>query len=257
MVAEDQWAKLNEIIVTLEIPYKATKSMQSVGYGLADFFISWLRIKRSLDRLSEGQLDFAHRMKNAIYDRENLLLETPTMMLAMYLDPRIKGRLNAIQKECAIISLEKLHMRLINTRNPTETGVSNDTLDELNAETFGNRDNISNSADTDNILEALRNCCTKYDAVKPVNIKFNVLDFWRDRKQEFPLLYELACIVHAVHAGQCCVERNFSAFQYVRDSRRCRLLPENMTNILMIRLNKDVHELWKSNEIGQMKEGDF
>lgn len=255
MVAEDQWAKLNEIIVTLEIPYKATKSMQSVGYGLADFFISWLRIKRSLDRLSEGQLDFAHRLKNAIYDRENLLLDTPTMMLAMYLDPRIKGRLNTIQKECAIISLEKLHMRLINAKYPTVTPVANDTLDELNAETFESRDDTTSSTDTD--IGALRKSCTKYDVVKPANIKSSVLDFWRDHKEEFPLLYELACIVHAVHAGQCCVERNFSAFQYVRDSRRCKLLPQNMSNILMIRLNKDVHESWKLSQIAQLKEGDL
>lgn len=42
---EDFWDKGIEMLKVLEPIHVATKEMQQVGYGLADFYISWLRIK--------------------------------------------------------------------------------------------------------------------------------------------------------------------------------------------------------------------
>lgn len=227
--------------------------MQNVGYGLADFYISWIRMKRSLSRLSNARLNLPQRFIEALEEREPLLLDTPTMMIAVYLDPRIKYRLNDIQKECATIAAEKLHIRLNRIDTQHEMDVSpNDTLDEMNAEALGGSTNDNNN--TNVLLAPLRESICKYDAIKPTDVKSSVFDFWKMRKQEFPLLYELACIVHAVHASQCTVERNFSAFSCVRDCRRCKLLPTNMSNILMIRLNQDSYGEWKSDQIFKIKE---
>lgn len=255
-VSHDFWTKISEAVDVLQIPYLATKQMQRNGYGLADFYISWLRMKRGLSRINNGELNLARQLDKALEERENLLLETPTMMLAMYLHPRVKNRLNNIQKECATIAAEKLHIRLTNVGNQSGANVSaNDTLDELNAEVSGgysNADNNTNAAGSNITLGQFRESIIKYDAVRPTDIKSNVFGFWKERKQEFPMIYNLACVVHAVNAGQCEVERNFSAFSSVRDSRRCKLLPKNMSNILMIRLNQDVYNEWKSNQISKI-----
>lgn len=181
------------------------------------------------------------------------MLDTPTMMISIYLDTRIKYRLNNIQRECATIAAEKLHIRLKSMDSQHEMNVSpNDTLDEMNAEALDG--SISGNNNTNVLLAPLRESIIKYDAIKPTDIKSNVLDFWQARKQEFPLLYELACIVYAVHASQCTVERHFSAFSCVRDCRRCRLLPKNMSNILMIRLNQESYGEWKSDKISKIEE---
>lgn len=251
----DFWEKTNEIIQILEIPYITTKEMQRVGYGLTDFYISWLRMTRSLGRITNSatneNLNLAERLVEAMRDRESALLDTPTMLTAMFLDPRLKYRLNATQAELATMSIEKLYLRISNMENRGQVIIDrNDTLDELNAEalvdsanrTFPNREpNI--------ILRPLHESLAKFEAVKPINIKFNVFDFWRERKEEFPLLYKLATIVHSVQAGQCAVERDFSAFACARDSRRCKQRPKNLSNILMIRLNPEVYKEWKSSQI--------
>lgn len=258
------WEKNSEIIDVLQIPFNATKAMQGKGYGLSDFYISWLRMKRSLGRITNGQLNLADKLMEKLEEREITLMETPTMITAMYLDPRIKHRLSreTNSKELAKISVEKIHLRMRNVdKNSNDVNApANDTLDELNAEAM---DNVSNQIPTtilaereSNIhLSLIRESMTKFDTVNPTDIKSNIFDFWKERKAEFPLLYDVACIVHAVPAGQCSVERDFSSFTCVRESRRCKLLPKNMTNILMIRLNQDVHEEWKATRILEIQEG--
>lgn len=195
-------------------------------------------MKRSLGRYNNGQLNLFQRLVEALEDRENLLLETPTMMLAMYLDPRIKNRLSSIQQECAKIAAERLYARLKTMNNQNSRNVStNDTLDELNEEASNYNNSIAdnNISLTTNILSSeFRGAIIKYDAVRPTNIKSNIFDFLKEKKGEFPVMYKLASIVHAVYAGQCVVERNFSAFSCVRSSRKARLLPKNISNILMI-----------------------
>lgn len=255
------WEKSSEIIDVLQIPYNITKTMQGKGYGLADFYIGWLRMKRSLGRIANGQLNIADKLIEKLEERETALLETPTMITAMYLDPRIKNRLNREPTliELARISVEKLHLRMNDVdRNSNQVNAAaNDTLDELNAEAMDGmaNENLTIERESNILLSSLRESMTKFDNVNPTDIKSNVFDFWKQRKAEFPLLYDVACIVHAVPAGQCSVERDFSAFTCVRESHRCKLLPKNMSNILMIRLNQDVHEEWKATRILEIQEG--
>lgn len=42
MVDDEFWEKLEEIVTVLKPAYIATKEMQSIGYGLADFYIAWI-----------------------------------------------------------------------------------------------------------------------------------------------------------------------------------------------------------------------
>lgn len=68
--SDDFWEKLCETIEVLQIPFVVTKTMQHNGFGLADFYISWIRMKRGLSRLSNGQLNLSHRLIEAL--EENL-----------------------------------------------------------------------------------------------------------------------------------------------------------------------------------------
>lgn len=49
-VNERFWTEIDEIVTILEPAYKFTVEMQKVGYGLADFYIGWLRVKINLGR---------------------------------------------------------------------------------------------------------------------------------------------------------------------------------------------------------------
>lgn len=72
------------------------------------------------------------------------------------------------------------------------------------------------------------------------NSSINVLDFWKAKKYVYPELYKIAVVVLAIPCTQVSVERAFSALVLVLTKSRTRLSPENLTDILMVRLNADL-----------------
>lgn len=67
-----------------------------------------------------------------------------------------------------------------------------------------------------------------------------VLEFWQKNKAKFPCMYELARVVFSVSNGQTNVERAFSALDFIYDRRRCKLDPDILNDILIIRLNSTI-----------------
>lgn len=245
---EDFWEKGDEILKVLKPIYIATKEMQKIGYGLSDFYISWLRLQKNLDRFhaEETSLNLTYELERALEKRKSEVLDTPMMLAAIYLDPRVKNKLNATQKECAMLYLKQLntrHQQLTSNRDENqaenETILANNTLDELNEE-FNSAQMYENPDDPIPDANQLIIAFTEYEKVKHVDLKSAVMNFWRIHKNEFPLIYPLACILHAIPASQCLEERHFSSFAYIRSSKRCSLGAENVQNILTLRLNKEL-----------------
>ena len=56
--------------------------------------------------------------------------------------------------------------------------------------------------------------------------------FWEDEKYAQPLLYKLACIVHAVPATQVTCERSFSAYRIVLNEKRYNLHNDTLEKIM-------------------------
>lgn len=55
-----------------------------------------------------------------------------------------------------------------------------------------------------------------------------------------PVLYKLASVVHAVPPTQTTIERAFSAMALILTHLRTNLSDNNLVNILMIRLNREL-----------------
>lgn len=245
------WSKVDEILKVLKPLYIVTKDMQKVGYGLADFYVSWLRIDKSLDRICvEGTLlNLASQLKKALQEYKQQLFDTPSMAAAVFLDPRIKFKLTNEQKECATLYLKKLHVRMHQLKGGEgELDNSRDnTLDELN-EDFVAIHGETDELDTSVFLLEL----AKYDAVKHVDFKHRVMDFWKHNKEHYPLVYSLACVIHAIPAGQALEERNFSSFGYLRCAKRTSMKPKNLRNVLIVRLNKEIFYECKEKQINEI-----
>lgn len=244
----DFWLKAEEIVSILKPCFLATKDMQKVGYGLSDFYISWLRIHKNLDRkIAEGTLlNLASKLKEKLNNREAEVFDTPSMVAAKYLDPRVKCKLSVSEKEIAIHYLKKILNRqnVLKKRPEASNDSVNNTLDELNDELADERET---ETETDENLLILS--LSKYDLVKKIDLKRHVMEFWKENKSEFPVLYSLACIIHAIPAGQCLEERNFSSFSIIRNARRTKLSAANVQNILTIRLNKELLPDLKEEEL--------
>lgn len=225
--------------------------MQKVGYGLADFYVSWLRIDKNLDRIClEGTLlNLASELKKALQEYKQQLFDTPSMAAAIFLDPRVKFTLTITQKECATLYLKKLFVRMEQLKEGdvelNETG--DNTLDELNVD-FALIHGETEELDTSVFLVSLAN----YDGVKNVNLKHCVMDFWKHHKEQYPLIYPLACAIHAIPAGQALEERNFSSFGYLRSAKRASMKPKNLRNVLVVRLNKEIFYKHKEKRVSEI-----
>lgn len=212
--------------------------MQRVGYGLSDFYIGWLRVKKNLQRLVRNELkfDLAKELIKHMEKRAPSLFKTPLLLCSVYLDPRMMKTLSDEQKASAAMDLVKINERFAESdRLSTDTNKFSDTLDEIQEEFEAC--NNGNQSDTDLLLKEI----SIYETEKVYDIRAPVMQFWQENAHKYQLLRPLADILHAVPSNQCCTERSFSSFSYIRSKHRHAMLPQNVSNVLMIRLNKDVY----------------
>lgn len=136
MVDDEFWDHLKEIESVLRSPYNATIEMQRIGYGLSDFYISWIRITMNLRRIENAgpKFDLAAKLREKMDRRAPSLFKTPLMMCAVYLDPRISFKLTDEQKSTSAMDLIKIHERITQAEHSNEENRANDTLDEIQAE---------------------------------------------------------------------------------------------------------------------------
>lgn len=237
-VDEHLWAEIEEIMLVLKPAFNLTIDMQRVGYGLSDFYIGWLRVKKNLQRFVNNRttFDLATKLIRNMERRASSLFKTPLMLCCIYLDPRMMKTLNDEQKAAAVMDLIKIHDRITESdRLNSQTNRLNDTLDEIQEEF---QTHISESrSDADRILQEI----SVYETEKVFDIRAPVMKFWEENAHKYPFLRLLANVLHAVPSNQCCTERSFSSFSYIWSKHRMSMNPQNVSNVLMVRLNKDVY----------------
>lgn len=241
------WTEIEEIVNVLQPAYNLTIEMQRAGFGLSDLYIGWLRVQKNLQRTirAEVKFDLAENLIKKMEGRASSLFKSPLLLCAVYLDPRINFKLNDEQKASAAMDLIKIHERLMNAifRNRNKEQRMDDTLDEIQEEYQTQRN--SNHLSTDRVLQQL----SLFEVEKPYDIRAPVMQFWGENTNKYPLLRPLADHLHAVPSNQCCVERSFSSLSYIRSKYRMSMNPKNLSNILMIRLNKEVYRTLRCERI--------
>lgn len=75
---------------------------------------------------------------------------------------------------------------------------------------------------------------------KLIHHKNSIIDWWKEQKENFPEIYAVAKILNSIPPSQATVERSFSALAYIYGPLRCRLSKDILSDILQIKLNKDL-----------------
>lgn len=242
---DDFWAGVEEIVTVLKPAYNFTVDMQRIGYGLADFYIGWLRLKKNCERFvkDDQQFNLAAKLLEHMNWRAPSLFDTPLFLCAVYLDPRMMFSLSPNQKAEAAMSLNDINSRLKEANN-SEHRV-NTTLDEIREECMRTAQLNGNQNTEENLIQTM----SRYEMENACDIRAPVMQFWMKNREKYPLLSPLADILHAVPANQCCTERSFSGFSYIRSKHRMSMKPQNVSNVLTIRLNKDVYYLLRNERV--------
>lgn len=240
LLTSDEWGRVEKVKAVLEPFNKYTKCLQSTRTTLSDFYGFWLKLKLQLPESSSDSLVIA--IREEMMSREVQLFDNPSMLAALYLDPRYQCVLSQTQKEIAVHHLVNLYKKIAllesesNLENESAVDENINTSDDA-IETYLKtlRGNTSNN-DHDQTPN-IENIVKSFDGVS-VQHSIKVLDYWEECKLLYPELYKLASVIFAVPPTQTTVERAFSAFAIVLTSRRCSLGTETLQNILLVRLNK-------------------
>lgn len=245
---------LKQILRALEIPYEATIAIQHSTYTLSDFYGSWLKMERSLNKLVlenlECECKFALALVGEVEKRKKILLNNQALISAVYLDPRFNFKLSAEEIRIAKITIEKLFDRLkvfkssASAQVEMATKTDDDSFEDdcvasgLPRAFHGKSttqvvDQYFFSANISRLFE-------NYERSDRLHHKDSVLSFWVERKIDDPVLYELASIIQAIPPTQATVERAFSALGCVFNHKTSSLSDSSLENILMIVLNKEL-----------------
>lgn len=124
------------------------------------------------------------------------------------------------------------------TNDAAEQNTSSSNLDDFMTHLFGGSlpsDSVQN--DEVNSLEKQVNAL---DLETHQNYKYDTWKHWTARKDTHPELSAVALVVMAVPSTQVSVEISFSALGLVLSPARTKLSAENLSNILLIKLNEEL-----------------
>lgn len=247
----NQWNQLEKLMAVLAPFKKFTKLIQYDSTTLSDFYGYWISIKVKLSKMESNEIVLA--LQNEMNRREDSLMNNPSMIGCVYLDPRYQRTLKEDQKNIAIDYLAKLFNRITSIETPIPDVVENPTniiisedINELEeyleefpiageSEQVNVNDNNTNTQNnSENIINILRAFNGKVE--KP---SIRLQHYWQQQKYGNPELYKIVSVLFTIRVTQTTVERAFSALRIILSSHRTNLKSETLQNILLVRLNHD------------------
>lgn len=229
-----------------------TTKLQAVKVSLSDFFGSWAAIKMKMSQMGDDML--ANELLVQMKSRENVLFNNHVLNAAVFLDPRYQQYMPTRKREDAIKYLTELQNKLNRivrnstseidgTRDAPELNENNTELAAFLANNYGddssfddiNTTESENIAASNDIKDILNNFIGEKDSLDTC-----VFRYWENNIESKPDLYKLASIIHSVPPTQTSVERAFSAMALILTPLRTRMSNDNLENVLLLRLNKEV-----------------
>lgn len=254
-----KWSVLTEIVNVLKIVYDATIAIQIPHFTLSDLFRCWIRIHVKLQKMKDDSgllTELVDTLLESLKIRKIGLLKHPSMLCAIYLDPRIYRELSENEIQIAKMTLANLNDRIQSLRiNLSDSVMSNDSIEEYFKQ---QNDQQTTSNDTNekraHFMQSLDNFRNSLPHESSTNHNKSIFEFWEYKKQMYPALYEVSCVINAIPPSQVTVERSFSALSYMFSNRRSNLKQETLENCLMIKLNAGLALSIHQHDMDELKE---
>lgn len=251
------WRKLEEVLNILKIFYDLTIELQRVNYTLSDFYGQWLLCELKLQKIISNvgkETNLCEKFIWSMNKRKNDVIQNRAMLCAVFLDPRYRSKLTtseiALVKhllEDAWVQTQLLKKEISSGGDLQEAIEEGDLLESLFAPTDVSSENLP--------INAVGQCVPDYTKskaefmiivnnyelnTKRIHHSKSIHEFWKNSKETYPELYEVATIYLGIPPTQSTVERSFSTLSYIYNNRRSRLSPNTLENIIMLKLNADL-----------------
>lgn len=275
-----KWNILRELIVILQVPYKATVALQNHRITLSEAYGIWLKIDIHMSMLCNKKSYKTHLAKYILEyyrDRKNVIFDNPAMVCALYMDPRFRGQIthNQEKNELAKRLLLNLWRRILAVEAQSSLeSPENQTIvvDESMENCSGESSDLNMSIDFDNSAllnnyltrnqastqefgmtrsdsaERLVRCNDNDDMEMQIELfdpphldsEENILNYWAGERDKHEKLHQLAMVVFGIPPTEVQIERDFSSLEHIFSNRRYNLAPNLVDDILLIHLNKDL-----------------
>lgn len=221
---------------------------------MGDFLAVWLRCKIETKAIEN---DLSAILVSAMEEREEILYSTPTILCAIYLDPRWHIMLNKDHQTLAEKYLGNLWDRMQSLKHKLGDDMNaTDNTAFLTAEAKSSPEKDYQTENIDPLERMLREkehavaSASKTSEVRQINnlikdfkkssrmpVSEDILQYWEKKRYTDSELYQLSQIVLAVPATQVSVERIFSHLAFILNRLRNKMGAATINNILLIRCN--------------------
>lgn len=257
---EGTWNELSMIDEVLKILSEKMDYLQTENLTMSDAYGVWVETEGRLKAMPNSPT--AVQMLKQLTSRrdEYFIVNNNVMYSAIFLDPRFQLMLNENQKKEAFKHLIYLNQKVnlkkgLREPQPTAEPPSHrqeqcgNVLEQIMCQHESSQKNIrvpQTNCTNDDLQIELEN----FSRISRSHAETNIRSFWKTKKFEYPILYELSQIVFAVPPTEVAVERNFSALDFILTKRRNRLSDRNLEIILFLKLNsKLLIESFEKNEL--------
>lgn len=280
---------VREAVKLLQIPFIVTKLLQKPDCTLSDFYGACIEMREKLKIATTKQkkTDLAQCLLTEFENRRHQMIDNESMLSAVFLDRRYALDLTDGETELAKIALCNLWQRFCDARKKetspqqtdqvelveqveqeesddefefnmssymsskageTNTSIQTDMSSTRNDDAPNHQPNITHSKDAFMILLG-----DFENQFKVIHHSIPILEFWKDKMESLPELYEIAQILNSIPPSQATVERSFSALAYIYGPLRCKLSHELLEEILRIKLNSETANKIFENEKKELK----
>lgn len=261
-----KWDVIKEILEILDIPHEATLAVQKASFALSDFYGCWLKIQIKLKKVcsrTDSTTNLAQELLSAMNEREQQLLQHPTMVAAIFMDPRFHCDLTSDQKREAKMKLSILWKRVRQMYSSEENnGEPVDELEAYLAEKHQQSLVREGEADMNLSDDGFKQLLNDYEKDLPrLHHSVSILDFWAGRVKtsivspHFINIHQLQIVaftVLGVPSTQVPCERTFSHVNFIYSDRRMLLGQEKLEQIMLLRTNSDLFEIVKDEELKRL-----
>lgn len=235
---------------------------QKADFTLSDFYKCWVVVELKLSSRAKhpSKTKLETFLLKSLKQRENKIIDNNLMQCAMVLDPRFCDEVFDYKLAEAKNVLLNMYNRMKIFRTEADESTTEAVCSSSSADIFAQylknktkqRNQMLDRTITDDEIFSSIDSFIQNDAMHTTDESWSILQFWEDKKKDYPALYELAMVIYAIAPTQVTVERNFSVLGYIFNDRRSNLSQKLLEDVLLIVLNQDLFELVNEEKINTL-----
>lgn len=244
-LSDETWEQFKELSAVLNLAETLTLQLQAEDLLVPDFIYFWYRMKLKLLCMSS---EYAKKLLICVENYEGDLKKNDIVLAGWFLDKNVGRMLKDPEK----IEKGKNVIRMLNIKRKLITGnvikeiddvsvladdIEIDPLSNIFLERYLDGESSAPSSSQGRSGLGLEMEIKKYEKMKAPEQRTNVISWWLQNEEEFPIISPLALAIVSAPLTEVTGERLSSHLEIVLTKHRSKLNGDLLNSIMFLRLN--------------------